>query len=93
MIYFAEDVFKAGNKECLIALWDSKRKIDGPMGPMNNMKRLFCVLNFVSYTTVHITCFEEVYFHIRNQSGCFCEISFLQAGLYCSDLTTPFSNI
>ena len=28
-------------------------------------------------------CFEEVYLDIRNQSGCFCERSFLTAGLYC----------
>ena len=84
MIYFAEDIFMAGSEKCLIALWDSKRKIDEPMGPMNNMKRQFCILNFVSYTTVHIACFEEVYFHMGNQSGCFREMSFWKAGLYCS---------
>ena len=33
---------------------------------------------------VHIACFEEVHFHIRNQSCCFCEMSFLKAGLYCN---------
>ena len=38
MIYLAEDVFIAGTEKCLIALWDSKEKIDEPMGPMNNMK-------------------------------------------------------
>ena len=86
MVYFTEDVFIAGTEKCLIALRDAKRKIDEPMGPINNMKRQFCILNFVSYTTVHIACFEEAYCHIRNQSCCFCEMSFLKAGLYCNTL-------
>ena len=30
---------------------------------------------------LYIPCFEEVYLNIRNQSGCFCETSFLKAGL------------
>ena len=29
----------------------------------------------VSYTMVHTPCFEEIYSNIRNQSGCFCEMS------------------
>ena len=37
----------------------------------------------VSYTMVYTPCFEEIYSNIRNQSGCFCEMSFLKAGLYC----------
>ena len=31
----------------------------------------------VSYTMVYTPCFEEIYSNIRNQSGCFCEMSFL----------------
>ena len=38
----------------------------------------------VSYIMVYIPCFEEVYLSIKNQSGCFCETSFLKAGLYCT---------
>ena len=38
----------------------------------------------VSYTMVYTPCFEEIYSNIRNQSGCFCEMSFLKAGLYCT---------
>ena len=38
----------------------------------------------VPYTMVYAPCFEEVYLNIRNQSGCFCETSFLKAGLYCT---------
>ena len=46
-----------------------------------------------SYSMVHIPCFEKVYLQIRNQSGCFCETSFLKAGLYCtrSSLTIKFT--
>ena len=33
---------------------------------------------------VYTPCFEEIYSNIRNQSGCFCEMSFLKARLYCS---------
>ena len=33
---------------------------------------------------VYTPCFEEVYLNIRNQSGCFCGMSFLEAGLYCT---------
>ena len=36
---------------------------------------------------VRIACFEEVYFHVRNKSGCFTEMNFLKAGLYCSQCT------
>ena len=32
---------------------------------------------------VYTPCFEEIYSNIRNQSGCFSEMSFLKAGLYC----------
>ena len=38
----------------------------------------------VSFTMVYTPCSEEVYLSIRNQSGCFCETSFLKAGLYCT---------
>ena len=34
----------------------------------------------VSYTMVYTPCFEEIYSNIRNQSGCFCELSFLKGG-------------
>ena len=37
----------------------------------------------VSYTMVCTPCLGEVYFKIRNKSGCFCETSFLKAGLCC----------
>ena len=40
----------------------------------------------VSYTMVHIPCFEKVNLQIRSQSGCFCETSFFKAGLYCTVL-------
>ena len=46
---------------------------------------LIAIWNFksVSDTMVYTLCLEEVHLNIRNQSGCFCETSFLKAGLYC----------
>ena len=38
----------------------------------------------VAYTMVHTPSFEEAYLSIRNQSGCFSEMSFSKAGLYCT---------
>ena len=48
---------------------------------------------YVSYTMIYTPCFEEVYLNIGNQSGCFCETSFLKAGLYCSSLLQQTSTI
>ena len=42
---------------------------------------------------VYTPCFEEIYSNIRNQSGCFCEMSFLKAGLYCVPTQMPRQRI
>ena len=41
---------------------------------------LIAVWNIKVFLMVYTPCFEEVYLNVRNQSGCFCETSFLKAG-------------
>ena len=59
-----------------------KKKDRWANGTYEHHEEIILYFEFVSYTMVHIACFEEVYFHIRNQSCCFCKMSFLKAGLY-----------
>ena len=59
---FIEYVFVTWTEKGLIAFYDSKRKIGEFTGPMNSMEELFCIMNSVSSTMVHIPCFQEVKF-------------------------------
>ena len=49
-------------------------------------------LTNVSYTMVRSPYFEEVYLNVSNQSGCFCEMSFLKTGLFCIEARGTGSN-
>ena len=44
---------------------------------------MFGIYKCFFFTSVETPSFEKVYLHIRNQSGCFCQMGFLKAKLYC----------